>query len=384
MKHQSAGSSATFGSRETDRTRESGSLELAESGLAIVTETDARNDGTAIPRREAAPKAVPELPNVHALDAFCTPIEERFEVIVRIGRRALKVPTLAITVITRDKQWFKSVLGWNVCELPLEDSLCVRTIRKKTAMIIPDLTTNPRYAGNPLVVDAPGFRFYAGIPLMNEKGTIIGTLCAMDTKPHKLSRVDYRVLVDLASLAQRELCTIEADTVQAALALKLGIARRHALMDPTTRTWNRRGGELLIAECLRRAREEGAGIAVIAVDIDDLKGVNDAFGRATGDRVLRTVARELLANVRDSDGVCRFGGDKFYVVLLGATQDRIGDIAGRIKARIQQRRIRATEGSHRFGISVSTGTEFVESGRELAVDELAAAVYRAFEKLEAP
>ena len=188
MKHQSAGSSATFGSRQTDRTRESGSVELPESGLAIVTETDTRGDGAAIPRRAASAKAVPELPDVHALDAFCTPIEERFEVIVRIGRRALNVPTLAITVITRDKQWFKSVLGWNVCELPLEDSLCIRTIRKGTAMIIPDLTTNPRYAGNPLVVDTPGFRFYAGIPLMNEKGTIIGTLCAMDTKPHKLSR----------------------------------------------------------------------------------------------------------------------------------------------------------------------------------------------------
>ena len=383
MKYQSVGSSAKFGSRRADRTRASGSVELPESGLAIATETDTRSDGAAISRRAASPKAVPELPDVHALDAFCTPIEERFEVIVRIGRRALNVPTLAITVITRDRQWFKSVLGWDVCELPLEDSLCVRTIRKRTAMIIPDLTTNPRYAGNPLVVDTPGFRFYAGIPLMNEKGTIIGTLCAMDTKPHKLSRVDYRVLVDLASLAQRELCTIEADTVQAALALKLGIARRHTLMDPTTRTWNRRGGELLIAECLRRAREDGIGIAVIAVDIDDLQGVNDAFGRATGDRVLRTVARELLANVRNSDGVCRFGGDKFYVVLLGAMQDRIDDIAERIQTRIQQRRIRATEGSQRFGISVSTGTEFVDSGHELATDELAAAIDRAFEKLEA-
>lgn len=382
MKHQSAGSSATFDDRRAVRAPESGSVALPESGTAVATETSARNGDAAISPRAATLTEAPPISDVHALDAFCTPIEERFEVIVRIGRRALNVPTLAITVVTQDKQWFKSVIGWNICELPLEESLCARTIRKRTAMIIPDLRTNPRYAGNSLVVDMPGFRFYAGVPLMNKKNTVIGTLCATDTKPRKLSRTDYRVLVDIASLAQRELRNIESDTVQAALALKLGIARRHALMDPTTRTWNRRGGELLIAECSRRAREQGQGFAIIAVDINDLQGINDTFGQATGDRVLRTVARELHANVRNSDGVCRFGGDEFYVVLLGAAEDRIGDIAERIKARIQQSRVRAAEGSRRLGVSVSVGTEFIDARREQTTAELAAAVDRAFANIE--
>lgn len=308
---------------------------------------------------------------IHSLDAFCTPIEERFERITRLGRCALDIPVVAITVVTMKAQWFKSVCGWHVSERSLVDSLCQRTVEKRQPIVISDLSKNPRYSNHPLVVSSPRFRFYAGVPLMNVKGTVIGTLCAMDFKARPLSRSGYQVLTDLAVLARRELLTIALHNAQAALISKLSIARRQALLDPLTRTWNRRGGMMLLEENIKCAAEDRKSIAVCTIDVNDFKNVNDTFGHPTGDRALRLVATELLACVRDGDGVCRFGDDEFFIVLVGASREEIDFIVARVEARIQQSVIRIRSGK-KTNISVCTGIAYAKYDRPVTAEELLA------------
>jgi diguanylate cyclase (GGDEF)-like protein len=312
-----------------------------------------------------------QLAEIHSLDAFYTPIEERFERITRLGRVALSTPIVAITAVTLDTQWFKSVSSWNVSQIPLAESLCERTVREGRTVVVSDLSKSRNYMTHPLVAKAPNFRFYAGVPLRNAKGSVIGTLCALDTKAHELTNNQLQTLDDLASLAQRELLTIALHDAQTVLISKLSIARRQALLDPLTKTWNRRGGMLLLEESLKRAAANSKSIAVFAVDLNDFKIVNDSYGHAAGDRALRMVARELIASVRDNDGVCRCGGDEFFVVVVGADEKDLKLIAERVERRIKLNQIQLRSGKN-ARISVSIGIKYLEPGHQHSAEDLLA------------
>ena len=328
------------------------------------------NEPTALSRTLANTETL-QLAEIHSLDAFYTPIEERFERITRLGRRALGIPVIGVTAVTLETQWFKSVSGWTVSELPIKDSLCERTVRKGKKIVIPDLTKHLKYTNHPLVSGAPRFRFYAGVPLLNVKGTVIGTLCAMDIKAKQLQKSGHQVLSDLAVLAQRELLTVALHNAQTELISKLSIARRQAMLDPLTRVWNRRGGMKLLEGTLEQAKKEQKSIAVCVVDVNDFKVVNDSFGHAVGDRALRMVARELLACVRDTDGVCRYGGDEFFVVIIDASRDEIEQIARRIAQRIQENIVSVQDGSNTH-VSVCIGISFAAPGDTTSAETMLA------------
>ena len=320
-----------------------------------------------------------ELADIHSISAFYTPIEERFERITRIARRALRVRVAAVTAVSFDSQWFKSVAGWNVDELRLRDGLCSQTIIKGKRIIIPDLSKHPRYSMHHLVIKSPKFRFYAGVPLRNANDTIIGTFCVMDTRPRKFTPLDRQVLEDFGELAQREMLTIALHDAQTQLISKLSIARRQALLDPLTKTWNRRGGALLLDAGLELAKKKGTSLAVCAVDINDFKAVNDTFGHATGDRALRLVARELLSCVRRNDGVCRYGGDEFFVMLVGASLADVEHIADRFAKRIRRAAIKVKD-DRLAKVSICTGIKFAEFEQtetaEQILEEADQALYR--------
>ena len=107
---------------------------------------------------------------MHIVDVFYTPLEERFERITRLARRSLNVPVAAITCVTADKQWFKSVAGWAVTELPVSHSICPLTVEENRICVINDTTEDSRVKDHPLVANRPHFRFYAGYPLQERLG----------------------------------------------------------------------------------------------------------------------------------------------------------------------------------------------------------------------
>ena len=88
-----------------------------------------------------------------------------------------------------------------------------------------------------------------------------------------------------------------------------------ATTDALTRVLNRRGFEESMAHELSVARRHGVGGVLIFVDLDQFKPVNDTFGHAAGDEVLRTVANLLRGNIRDTDYLGRLGGDEFAILL---------------------------------------------------------------------
>jgi diguanylate cyclase (GGDEF)-like protein len=104
--------------------------------------------------------------------------------------------------------------------------------------------------------------------------------------------------------------------------------------DPLTGVANRRAFNRALAEVQRRAGSERAG-ALILVDLDNFKQVNDRLGHQRGDEVLRAVARAIRARVRDTDLVARLGGDEFAVVLPGVDAERAEAVAGDLRVAIR-------------------------------------------------
>jgi diguanylate cyclase (GGDEF)-like protein len=315
-----------------------------------------------------ASTATLKIANIPWLDLFYTPLEERFERITRIARRALHAPVAAISLLNEDKQWFKSAAGWGITELPRDQAICKLTVEANQIVMIADTLADPRVAKLPIVMSAPRFRAYAGHPLVDEHGACVGTFCVLDLKPREFAPVDRQALTDLAALVQRELFSDQLTNANVALTSKLGLARREALMDPLTHLWNRRGAAVLLKAAFARADQRGTPLALALLDLDNFKRINDTRGHQTGDEVLRRVASRLLSTVRGDDAICRLGGDEFLVLMA----DTDATIAQRVAERIRQA-ITSTPLPTRDGatsISVSVGCTVREPRATATVDAL--------------
>ena len=285
---------------------------------------------------------------------FCTPIEERFERLTRLARRAMNVPVAAITFLNEEKQWFKSVAGWAVTELPNEQSFCPITIAAGEMTVFEDTQQEDALSQHPLVVTGPQFRFYAGLPIIDENENLCGTFCVFDQKPRKLTPADKATLEDLAALTQREIIGQHMRSVHHSLTSKLGIARRESMMDPLTRLWNRRGASVVLKGALDAAREQGSCVAIAILDLDNFKHINDNFGHQTGDEVLRKTALRLIQSIRTNDSVCRVGGDEFLLLM----KDCDSDTALRTTERIRETIVSTPIPTRQGDVSVSTSVGY--------------------------
>ncbi len=123
-------------------------------------------------------------------------------------------------------------------------------------------------------------------------------------------------------------------------ALKLGETleelRRLATRDQLTGLLNRRELDRVLEEERERALRFGHTVALIMVDIDHFKAVNDTHGHPVGDTMLREVARRLNTQVRTVDRVARFGGEEFGIVLVHANREAAMDVANRVCAAVRQ------------------------------------------------
>lgn len=317
--------------------------------------------------RTIASTATIKLAHPPMFDLFYTPLEERFERITRIARRALAVPVAAITLLSAEKQWFKSVAGWAVSELPSDLSLCRLTLDNGVE-IVPDTALDRRTAQHPLVRAKPKFRFYAGHALTDGNGLVAGTFCVFDLKPRQLNDTDRACFADLAALAARELADEHLRSIHASLTSKLGLARRQAMMDSLTRLWNRHGATVLSEAAFQRADDAKTPIGIALLDLNDFKRINDTFGHQSGDEVLRRIGERLIANVRTNDIVCRLGGDEFLLLLENSDADATASAINRALDALNRVPLRTRDGS--IYASASAGYTVRAPGEDAPIEAL--------------
>lgn len=131
---------------------------------------------------------------LHQLHILDTDPEEIYDGIVYIASKICQVPISTITLIDRDRQWFKSAIGVEHRENPRIYSFCARAILGTDILEVPDSLKDDHFKNNPLANSDPGVRFYAGIPLELNDGLNVGTLCVIDHKPNKLNDEQLKTL----------------------------------------------------------------------------------------------------------------------------------------------------------------------------------------------
>jgi serine phosphatase RsbU (regulator of sigma subunit) len=149
------------------------------------------------------------LADVRALELLDTAPEDRFDRIVRLAARVYNVPIAYIALIDADRQWFKAKCGLQFDSTGRDVSFCAHTIVHDGPLIIADALDDERFHDNPLVVNPPNVRFYAGHPLRGPSGHNVGTLCLAAPTPRTLSAAEEATLGEFAALAEHELNLVD-------------------------------------------------------------------------------------------------------------------------------------------------------------------------------
>jgi len=144
---------------------------------------------------------------LRALLLLDTPPEQRFDRIVAFAADEFDMPTVLVSLVDSERQWFKSRIGLNTCETGRDVSFCGHAIMSSELFVVEDAQQDKRFADNPLVTGAPHVRFYAGAPLHAPGGQRVGTLCLLDQRPRTLDAVDRAILRTLSRVVEEELAS---------------------------------------------------------------------------------------------------------------------------------------------------------------------------------
>ena len=185
--------------------------------------------------------------------------------------------------------------------------------------------------------------------------------------PRPLPRQRPKLLViDEATLIRqpRPAAAARLTAEVARLAAELAASRARIMeletridVDPLTETLNRRGFERELARSLAYVKRYRASAALVYLDLDDFKPINDRHGHAAGDAVLKAIAAALLRQVRASDIVARIGGDEFVVLLWNLSERDAAAKAAALEAAVYATPVRWAAST--LAVSASTGVTFI-------------------------
>lgn len=170
---------------------------------------------------------------LNALNVLDTPIDAAFERLTQLARDLFAVPIALVTLIDQERQWFKSHPGLDVCETNRTVSFCAHAIAQDAPLVIEDTHKDERFVDNPLVIDSPRIRFYAGYPLRPLEGMAVGSLCIIAPQPRQFSERDLTLLGSLAGQVEE-------------------LLRQHKLQQELTHTANRMHREQKLLKVLHQ------------------------------------------------------------------------------------------------------------------------------------
>lgn len=256
---------------------------------------------------------------LHQLNILDTPPEERFDRITRMARRIFNVPVALITLVDKQRQWFKSTQGKEECETPRSISFCHHAILGHDVLVVRDARQDPRFRAMSPVTDDPGVRFYAGCPLEIKGGYPVGTLCIVDTQPRSFSTEEAATLKDLARLVEAELAAASLNQVE-----------------PATALLNRVGFETRGTDALTSCLRLNLPVTLCLFRLGDLAEQEDPAAARRVARARTLFARMLREEIRDADIIGQLEEHEFAVLLIDAGLEQGQALCQRISQRLDQ------------------------------------------------
>jgi GAF domain-containing protein len=141
--------------------------------------------------------------------------EEDFDAITQLASYICDTPIALVSLLDRDRQWFKSTVGLEIKEYPKSISFCQYAVKGNEVYEVQNALEDELFSDNPLVTGNPDIRFYAGAPLIDDEGFKLGTLCVIDTIPRALTenqnkaiRLLAKQVINLLQLRKKTLCLL--------------------------------------------------------------------------------------------------------------------------------------------------------------------------------
>ena len=318
---------------------------------------------------------------LRALEIVGTTPDPQFDAVCSLAQTFFKVPTVLISLIEEDRQWFKARCGFEPESTRRDVSFCDHVIQSDEIFVVEDALLDARFATNPLVTHAPLIRFYAGAPLVLAPGIRVGTICVIDVVARQFSAEDCRRLDEFATIVVA-LLRLQDANVRQRTALTAG-SSREALMHTQTAALARRDGELreanrllLLAEEMakaghwRRECSNGRSIwspevyRIFGVDphtnVPDIETVYAAYHPEDRDRVRAMVSAAIAGRMSfsyearicrpdgsirhvDVRGISEFGGGLESLCLFGVIIDISDRKLAEIARRETEERLKSSE-----------------------------------------
>lgn len=188
----------------TDPADRPGATELAVGFRRFIAEEFGRHRRLDPALRSAADEEA-RLEALHRYDLLDTPPEGAFDRITTLAARVLDVPVSTVSIVDRDRIWFKSHFGLDGGEIGRDPGLCATVVQTGAPVYVPDAQADPTTRENPLIAGDLALRFYAGVPFTSIDGYALGSLSIADYRPRTLTADQRDVLERLGRMITHEL-----------------------------------------------------------------------------------------------------------------------------------------------------------------------------------
>jgi len=182
-----------------------GSSGIGEGTALASANAGAKNVGVRMQKPEIPVNESDRLVALDRYDILDTMPEQEYDDLTQLAADICGTPIALISLVDRDRQWFKSRVGLDATETPRDISFCGHAVAANAILNVPDATQDPRFADNPLVVNDPSIRFYVGVPLKTPDNFTLGTLCVIDRQPRDLTPLQIQQLEALSRMVISQL-----------------------------------------------------------------------------------------------------------------------------------------------------------------------------------
>lgn len=214
-----------------------------------------------------------------------TPPDGSFDRITRLAAQLLKVPISIVSLVDKDRIWFKSKYGLEADEIPRDPGLCASAIMETDFYLIEDAQKDPRSLANPLVAGSFGLQFYFAVPLRTREGYNLGTLCVIDRKSRTVSPEEKEILKSLAELVMNQM--------ELQLEARTAIQHQHKILNTTAHDLKNPVSIMpLLADLIMENKDNPAAIDDISKQI-----------KKAGRRMAKTISALIDNAIEDSQNM---------------------------------------------------------------------------------